>query len=79
MMRRLTAAYIIISFLNFGAINAYSKSGHYSCYVESARQRYATAALFALIPVAGSAIAIFATGFIEHGFDWTVGTCGERQ
>lgn len=60
--------YVAVSFLNFGAINADSRNGGYYD-----RHEAAVNVLVALTPVVGSGIAVFGTGFFEHGFSWKIG------
>jgi hypothetical protein len=72
----LAGLYGVSAFLNLGLINADVKGRVIlPCYVETPRHRYAAAVGEALLPVAGTMIALFGTGFGEAGFDWTVGGC----
>ena len=61
-------AYLVISFFNFGAINANLRR------VLGPKREYSSIAMcYGFIPVVGTVIAIFGTGFIEDGFSWQIG------
>jgi hypothetical protein len=67
--------YLCSSFLNVGALNADRKKFILPCYMETSQHRFAAVVGLALVPVVGTAYAVFDTGFVESGFDWKVGGC----
>lgn len=72
--------WLVISFLNFGAENAYLRHRvFYTWYCdgqsESPRHEAVVVAVFCSIPIAGTLLAVLDSGFFEHGFTWKVGPC----
>lgn len=65
----LVAAYLVVSFFNFGAIN-----GHWRGEFPGSHTRVDAGMCmgYAIIPVIGTAVAIFGTGFFEYGFSWRI-------
>lgn len=59
--------YLVVSFLNFGALNADVRT------TGCDRRGSSVAMAMALLPVIGTAGAIFGTGFFEYGFSWEIG------
>lgn len=81
-MKRLVALWLSLSAFNYGAILADEKSHHWQCapLYHSSRKTASMCAALAMLPLAGTVIAIFATGFLENG--WTldpVDKCAEKH
>ena len=69
--------WLIISFFNFGALNAHSRADRdYGRYM-TPREEAGFMAGISLIPIGGTVAAIFTTGFCENGFSWKVSRRGE--
>ena len=71
----IVVAWLLISFFNFGFINAHDRATIHYCSTVTPRESYAASALFALMPIGGTVIAVFATGFMEHGWSLRLPKC----
>ena len=73
----LIVLYVVVSVLNFGAINAEDKERPYYCgpsySFEDPRHIAAESAIISAFPIVGSFVALTETGFMEHGFSWKIG------
>lgn len=79
----IVALWIAVSFLNFGAINADMRVENSRWYCASSlgsspRHEASVEVMLSLLPIAGSMIAVFGTGFCEHGFSWSISPCELR-
>lgn len=78
-MRRYIIPIIIVvwiacSILSYGAMLADIQAIHQDDPVFAAkrcRSNMGAAMLFGMMPISGEVAAIFATGFVEHGFKWS--------
>lgn len=59
--------WIVVSFINFGALNAKHRS------ISTDRATLALSVYLACCPVIGTVLALFGTGFFEHGLSWRIG------
>lgn len=70
-MKRIVIAYVFSVVFSLGSLNAFQshaqESGRWLC---EPRKDYAEMTVFALIPLGNVFVAIFGTGFMEHG--WTL-------
>lgn len=67
--------YVSLCVFNFGAINAHARH-KYGCFDN--REIAGEGMFFSMVPVVGTLIAVFATGFMEHGWTLRIG-CGDDK
>jgi len=77
-MTRIALALLYVASIIFsvGSLNANIIGQHWLCSTSSPRQTLATAVTFWMLPVANVAVAVLATGFMEHGWRLKLATCG---
>lgn len=63
----LVAAWLIASMVNFGALNAHTRKGRCSPWIE---EEQPVDLAFSFMPVAGTFMAIFETDLVSSGFSW---------
>jgi hypothetical protein len=64
------ACWVLMSILNFGAMNASFKRDFPKECGREARKSAAVNVFFSAIPLAGTVTTVAVTGFFQDGFDW---------
>lgn len=78
----IAAVYLAVSFANFGLINAesqHSLKGTCMSGILSPRGQMGASAFFALLPGAGTIIALLGTGFGQYGWNLKARSCPENS